>query len=208
LGRRLLLERRHRTPSGSGIRGAGAPVSALLARRRRRAAPPGARVPGRPDDCRRPFLRRADHDRARRRGSERRRARLHHRLRARRGRDPGRALLGRPAHAGARTHVHGLSRLWLALGRRLRQPLRGRRRPDLGAGDVRGSAGARSVGFRGRDGRSGLEVAAVLVSRRPRTTRRSPPTPSATLHNGWARTRWRSHPTTSRWSRTPPRSPS
>jgi pimeloyl-ACP methyl ester carboxylesterase len=48
LGRRVLLERRHRTPPGGGLQGAGAPVPAELTRRRRRTAAPGARVPGRP----------------------------------------------------------------------------------------------------------------------------------------------------------------
>ena len=40
------------------------------------------------------------------------------------GESLGALLSGRPAHAGARTHVHRLARLRLALGRRLRQPLR------------------------------------------------------------------------------------
>jgi hypothetical protein len=35
-----------------------------------------------------------------------------------------------------------------------------------------------------------------------------PPMPSGSLRNGWARTRSRSRRATSRWSRTPPRSPS
>jgi len=48
-------------------------------------------------------------------------ARLHRRFRARRGETLG-ALFSAARHARTRTHVHGLSRLRLALGRRLRQP--------------------------------------------------------------------------------------
>ncbi len=53
LGRWVLLERRHRTPPGRGLPGAGAAVPADFTRRRRRTAAPGARVPRRPHDRRR-----------------------------------------------------------------------------------------------------------------------------------------------------------
>ena len=64
------------------------------------------------------------------------------------GESLGALLSRRPAHAGARTHVQRLARLRLALGGRLRQPLRGRRRPDLGTGDVRRAAADRALGLR------------------------------------------------------------
>ena len=53
------------------------------------------------------------------------------------GESLGALLSGGPPTPALAHHVHGLPRLRLALGRRLRQPLRGRRRPDLGTGDVR-----------------------------------------------------------------------
>ena len=48
------------------------------------------------------------------------------------------------------------------------QSLRRRRRPGAGRGDVRGAAAAGHVRLRGRDGRPGLEIAAVLVPGRRR----------------------------------------
>ena len=63
---------RHRTTAGGRLPRPGAPVPHELARRRRRAAATGARVPGRSDDRRRSFLRRPDHDRARCERSQRR----------------------------------------------------------------------------------------------------------------------------------------
>jgi hypothetical protein len=56
-----------------------------------------------------------------------------------------------------------------------------------------------------RDGRPGLEIAAVLVPGRHRTTRRSRPTPSACSPAAWARPPSRSRRATWRWSPTPTR---
>ena len=60
--------------------------------------------------------------------------------------------------------------------------------------------------LRGRDGRAGLEVAAVLVPGRRRTTRRSRPTPSGSSPQRMGATTVEVPPATSRWSPTPTRS--
>ena len=61
----------------------------------------------------------------------------------------------------------------------LRRPLRRRRRPGRGARPARRPAADLDEHLRVHDGRPGLEVAAHLVRRRDRATRRSRPTPSA-----------------------------
>ncbi len=77
------------------------------------------------------------------------------------------ALLSQgPGHAGARASLHRLARLRLALRGRLRQPLRRRRRADARTSPVRRAAGTRVLRVHRRDGRAGVEVAAVLVPRR------------------------------------------
>jgi hypothetical protein len=58
------------------------------------------------------------------------------------------------------------ARLRLAARRRLREPLRGRRRSEQGQGDARGAAAAARFCVGRGDGDAGLEVAAVLVPRR------------------------------------------
>ena len=99
LRRRVELERRHRGPAGQGLCRHGPAVPADLAGRRRRAPAPGAGLAERAHRRRGALLRRPGHDRARRRHGERRRARLHRGLRARRGRVDHRA--GRATHRPA-----------------------------------------------------------------------------------------------------------
>ena len=98
--------------------------------------------PGRPDHRRRALLRRPDHHRARHRRAERRRPGVHRRLRARRGRVDRRAARAGAADAGAGAPRHRRPGLRLAAGGRLREPLRRRRRPGPGQGDVRRAAAA------------------------------------------------------------------
>ena len=66
-----------------------------------------------------------------------------------------------------------------------------------GEGDVRRATAAGDVRLRRRDGRPGLEVAAVLVPGRRPTTRPSRPPPSASSPAAWARPPSRSRRATS-----------
>ena len=158
--------------AGFGVRRA--PVSHELPRRRRGAVAAGARVPGGADHRRRSFLRRADHDRARRRTP--------------------------PTPSGSSTSRHSG---WTRASRSGRCSRRGRSRPrsrtcSRTGADTAGSprrtssttsplmstrsrarvmwsraAGACLVGVHRCDGPAGLEVAADLVPRR--TERRGDP---------------------------------
>ena len=134
-------------------------------------------------------------------------ARLHRRVRPRRGRVARRASLAGAGHAGARASLHRRARLRLALGGRLRQPLRRRRRSDTRARVMYAvQQPLASSAFTDVMGAAGVEVAAVAGTSSPRTTRRSRPTPSASSRRGWARPPSRSRRATSRWSPTLPRS--
>ena len=114
------------------------------------------------------------------------------------------ALLSQgPGHPGAGAPGHRQAGLRLAVGRRLRAPLRGRRRPGPGQGDVRRAAGPGRVRLHRRDGRPGLEIPADPGTWSPPTTRRSRPTPSACSPAAWARPPSKSPPATWPWSPTP-----
>ena len=103
-------------------------------------AAPGAQPPGRPGHRRRALLRRADRDCPRHRRAERGRPGVHRRIRARPGGIARRAAVARARAPGAGAPVHRLPRLRLATGRRLRKPLRRRRRPGPGTGNARRAA--------------------------------------------------------------------
>ena len=148
MGRRLVLERRHRAPAGRRLPRHRAPVPVDRAGRRRRPAAPGAGPPGRPRHRRRALLRRPGHDRPGHGRAERRRPGLHRRVRPGPGRIARRAAVPGTGDPGAGAPDHRPAGLRLAARRRLRPALRRRRRPGPGQGDVRRAAAAGHVRLR------------------------------------------------------------
>ena len=114
------------------------------------------------------------------------------------GESLGALLAQGPVTPRSRT-VHRLARLRLALRRRLRQPLAGRPRADPGPSPVRGSAAARVFRVHRGDGRAGVEVAAVVVSRRE-NDEAIPPDVERMFASEWERRPSRCPRATWRWS--------
>ena len=164
-------------------------------------------LPGRPDHRRRALLRRPGHHRAGRGRAERRRPGLHRGVRPRPGRITRRAAVAGTRDPGAGAPVHRRAGLRLAARRRLRQPLRRRRQPGPGEGDVRRAAAAGQSAFGDVMGVPAWKTLPswYLVATDDEAI---PPDAERLFAAGWAPPPSRSPPATSRWSPTPARSPS